>query len=473
MKRKTEIVQLGARFHIEQPHVGHVADLAVRIFDGFFPLEGLRRKDRAMLFAAAYLHDIGYADDPENHVEAGTRLLLENPVGGFSPGEWKTIVATALLHRRNWRPVLTHELVASLTEKQLGRALRLAAILRIADGLDHSHIQDARIRYCRREGDVDQVGVECGWYPDNIPWAEGKADLWAEVFDRPVQLVDWSKDSKPVFQGVVKKKDSAEAAARRVLYSQYAVMRDQVPGMLAGRDPECLHDYRVAMRRFRAALRMFRPVLDGTGSRPLEGELGEWSDRLGPIRDHHVLFEFFQRPELSRAVPDAFLRRLEADAMQANRDLAAMIDSEACIRMVKQMTRFLRVDLPMLEQHASALKFRPLAEKRLSGVLKRILKTDVSAVRTDPERMHALRKLCRRGRYYAEFSVPVRGARTQRVAKVLKSLAGVLGDIRDAQLQRARLQDSDCGAPALELLEQLQQEGWKRFSKEWNKLINT
>ena len=293
MKPNDQVRELGARFQIETPHVEHVAYLALQLFDGF----GFDPADRPLLAAAARLHDIGYAADPGHHVEAGLTILQENPLPAFSSGDWKLICLVVSLHRRDWRSVLTEEVSSQFRKKRLERAKTMAAALRIADGLDHSHIQDASIRFCRRGNKVDKVGVKIRWYENNMTWAEEKSDLWEAVFRRSFRIKPELVSSRDLFKGVVKKQDSALFVARKILYSQYDVMRDQVPGMLEGKDPEGLHDYRVAMRRFRVALKLFRPLFRGTSVKELQKTLGELSDRMGAVRDSHVLLEFSKKLE--------------------------------------------------------------------------------------------------------------------------------------------------------------------------------
>jgi CHAD domain-containing protein len=469
MTRKADILNLCDRFKIERPHVEHVAVLALDIFHGFLPLAGIREKDRRLLYAAACLHDIGYAADPQNHAEAGVRILLENPLPSFSSKDWKTVAAIVLLHRRNWQPMLSHELFAEMKEPWQSRAGKLASILRIADGLDHSHLQDARITFCRRGKNVDRIGVNYSWYAGNIPWAQGKADLWEEIFKRPLRIKGARLPSRQLFDGVVYRKDSAGSAARRIFYSQYDVMRDQVPGMLADSDPEFLHNYRVAMRRFRVALRMFRPLLNDTGSQELEQPLRTLSNRLSPIRDTQVFFQILGTLEFPEKTNCSFFQSLKADFIQANHLLAEIIESAECRETIQQMNRFLRVELPVLEQNRSDIRFKPFAKKQLSGLMRRILNTDVSSLGESAEQMHALRKLCRRSRYIAEFTAPV-SKKGQKAARHLKAVAGTLGDIRDVQILLNRIQESGCDVQFTEKLEQRRRKGWNQFSKSWKKL---
>ena len=465
MKTKLEIRELGGRFRIEHPHVEHVAVLARSLFDGFSPLPGLSKKDRRLLNAAACLHDIGYASDPDNHVEAGVDILLQNPLPVFSPSEWSMIAAVVLLHQRKWKPLLAHGLFRSLDGAQQERCKKLAAVLRVADGLDHGHLQDASVLACRHGRQADQAEILCRSYAGNIPWAAGKADLWEAAFGRPLRLDGKIRSGRSIFDGIVREGDRALSAARRILYSQYDVMRDQVSGMLKGGDPEHLHDYRVAMRRFRAALKMFRPFLSGLPVESLDKQLGELSDRLGPVRDAHVLLQFVQSLEPGMCGTDGCLRSLEADADEANRSLALLLESEPCRAAVKDMNRFLRVQLPELERGGTRKKFKSHAKRCFSRIMKQARKIDDSSVRGNSERLHALRKKCRRWRYDAEFVAPVLGKEARTVAKHLKTAAGALGDLRDTQARIAWVQKISGADGVMQGLEQTLDKSWRRFSR--------
>jgi len=467
---KSDILDLGVRFGIEEPHTRHVAKLALDLFDGFAPLPGLRKNDRRLLFAAACLHDIAYASAPQNHVEEGGRILADNPIQGLSSKEWHWVIGIALLHKRDWRTMLDHENFPRAGEKVLERIKKLAAVLRIADGLDHGHIQDARILYCRGGTKVDKVGVECGWYAGNISWAEGKADLWEAVFKRSLRIEGKVQQHRKIFKGVVQKKDSAISAARRILYSQWCAMRDNVPGMLEGGNLECLHDYRVGLRRFRAALRMFKPLLNETNADELDKQLAELSNRLSPVRDAHVALLCFRKWAADAdPYPDA-RETLEQGVRDANRTLSEILESDFCLQTVQLASRFLRVALPALERSNHEPPFAAFSQERLDSLTGKLRGLDVSNLRdADPSHMHKVRKLCRRGRYYAEFAAPAGGKQVERTAAQLKTIAGALGDVRDAQLL---MQMVPVNAQK-DLIAQQEASAWERFERGWHKYAGT
>ena len=469
MKAKNEILRLGELHAIETPHVAHVADLAMELYDGFSPLDGIQEKDRDLLQAAALLHDIGYASDPEQHADSGAAILEENPLACFSSKDWRAVVAVVRLHQRDWRAQLDNDWFAAFGHKRLERIKILAAILRIADGLDHGHIQDARVLYCRRGKRSDKAGIRWTWYPNNIPWAEDKADLWEAIFKRPFKFESLPEPGKDLYSGAVDKKDPALSAARKLLNTQYALMRDRLPGMLETCDPECLHDYRVAMRRFRMLLSMFRSVLPEAGVPSLDRKLDRMLDRLDPVRDAHVQLALFRTADLPEATADQVSQFLEAEAAVKNADLLKLLQSPACRKTTLLMGRFLRVEIPEKERSGAVKSFPGLADKTLHRTLRPLLDADVSAIRDHPAGMHAIRKLCRHGRYCAEFSAPALGDPIRKITTHLKTAATALGQVRDLQLQAELLKRHGMEA-GRSLTERCEAE-WQQFFTAWKKLI--
>jgi CHAD domain-containing protein len=469
MKAKDEILQLGAQHSIETPHMAHVTELATALYDGFSPLPGMQEKDRDLLFAAASLHDIGYAEDPEHHVETGVSILLAHPLSCFSPKEWRAITAVVWLHQRDWRAQLENEWFAAFGRKQLERIKTLAAILRIADGLDHGRIQDTRVLYCKRGKRSDKVGIGWKWYPNNIPWAEAKADLWEAIFRRPFKFESRPEPGRFLFSGAVDKKDNALTAARKLLNTQYALMRDSLPGMLETGDPGCLHDYRVAMRRFRVLLRVFKSVLPEKDMSALDRNLGRLLDRLGPIRDAHVQLDIFRSIDIPGTKADQVRRFLEAEVEQKNAVLAKLLRSSECRNIARRMGRFLRVEIPAKERDESAKPCPKVVEKHLHKALAPLPSLDISAIRENPAVMHDVRKHCRHGHYSAQFAAPALGEEIGNLTDPLGSAAAALGHVRDIHLQIGILKDR--GLEDVKGLDVQSEEAWRQFFEAWQMLI--
>ncbi|HEU0008820.1 MAG TPA: HD domain-containing protein [Verrucomicrobiae bacterium] len=126
-------------------HVEHVARLATQLFDQLLDLHGLGSRERVLLEAAAWLHDIGQGQDPlaEGHHKRAARLIRERPWVHFSPPEVELIAQVARYHRKAM-PQTAHDEFRALDSRNRRTVQCLAALLRLADSLDRSHHQAVR-----------------------------------------------------------------------------------------------------------------------------------------------------------------------------------------------------------------------------------------------------------------------------------------------------------------------------------------
>jgi CHAD domain-containing protein len=67
--------------------------------------------------------------------------------------------------------------------------------------------------------------------------------------------------------------------------------------------PDAVHDIRVAIRRFKAALRTFRPELPAGGVRKVRAELDRVMEAAGPVRDLDVALELLAAARLPTRSP--------------------------------------------------------------------------------------------------------------------------------------------------------------------------
>src|SRR5215472_15653997 len=85
------------------------------------------------------------------------------------------------------------------------------------------------------------------------------------------------------------------AAARDViknaLADSVASLLHHDPMVRTGRDPEAVHQARVATRKLRSNLRTFGPLLEVEWTEPLRSELGWLAMSLGAVRDREVLLQ--------------------------------------------------------------------------------------------------------------------------------------------------------------------------------------
>lgn len=185
---REEFLALMQALEEEPPHVLHVAALAVHLFDELEDLHGLSDHDRLILEGAACLHDIGWSASPDGkgHHRESARIIREHGWQHFSRESVELMALVARYHRKS-PPDLEHEEFAALSPAERLRVQQLAALLRIADGLDRSHQQ--HIRHFSAEILPGRIVVHLSsGHPSSreIAAAARKADLAQAIFQREI-----------------------------------------------------------------------------------------------------------------------------------------------------------------------------------------------------------------------------------------------------------------------------------------------
>jgi len=134
---------IGEKYHYDAPHAEHVGDLAVRLFDALREEHGLGRRHRLLLRVAAVLHDIGAFVSNRAHHKHTYYLVNNSEVFGLRREDQAIVSHVARYHRRGV-PKPTHVEYMSLPRDRRMEISKLAALLRVADALDHSHSQQIR-----------------------------------------------------------------------------------------------------------------------------------------------------------------------------------------------------------------------------------------------------------------------------------------------------------------------------------------
>ena len=232
--------------------------------------------------------------------------------------------------------------------------------------------------------------------------------------------------------------------------SLVALMRAQLteilahdPGTRLGRDPESLHDMRVATRRSRALLHAGRTlVADDTTD--LDGELRWLGGILGSVRDLDVLLERLQDRAAKLGAPDAanarpLLRTLQGQRSRARRTLMRALDSDRYLALLDRFDS----ELDTLQPSEGSESLDELTQKQMKK-----LRKAADAVGDDPvdDELHAVRKRGKRARYAAEL------AGHNKVVRRAKQLQDVLGEHQDAVVAEAALRKLAADAPSAQAL---------------------
>jgi exopolyphosphatase/guanosine-5'-triphosphate,3'-diphosphate pyrophosphatase len=129
---------LGRKYDYEMQHALTVANFAVELFDTTKKLHKLGHDERTLLEAAALLHDIGYYIGQTDHHKHTYYLINASSIIGLNDTE-KAIVATVARYHSRSLPKPNHKEYTNLSPKRRQVVVKLAAILRLAEALDHEH----------------------------------------------------------------------------------------------------------------------------------------------------------------------------------------------------------------------------------------------------------------------------------------------------------------------------------------------
>jgi exopolyphosphatase/guanosine-5'-triphosphate,3'-diphosphate pyrophosphatase len=178
----------GRRCGYREEHAEQVAQLSLSLFDQTRELHRLGEEERALLFAAAMLHDVGAFISYNRHHKHSYYLLYHADLPGFTDRERELIATIARYHRRS-APKERHEEFQRLTPAERIVVRRLAALLRVADGLDRGHRRHVRSVRVQRRGRALQIEVAAEQGSELEVWsARQKADLLSEVLGGEVQF---------------------------------------------------------------------------------------------------------------------------------------------------------------------------------------------------------------------------------------------------------------------------------------------
>lgn len=174
------MAELGEAYDFELSHARHVCRLALRLFDQLQPLHGMGNTERIWLRAAAMLHDVAKTLDGRNHHKLARDIIIHAGDLPFRKEERIIIGLVARYHRGSF-PHDGHRYFADLDGDARLYVRKLAALLRLADGLDKGHSQLVESLHCdvRRRTMLLRVVSRDAL---NIGAILGKADLFEQVF---------------------------------------------------------------------------------------------------------------------------------------------------------------------------------------------------------------------------------------------------------------------------------------------------
>ena len=210
------------------------------------------------------------------------------------------------------------------------------------------------------------------------------------------------------------------------------------PGVRIGDDPENVHQARVATRRLRSNLRVFRELLDEQWAQELRDELCWLGDVLGGVRDADVLLDRLEAkiarlPTVDQGAADRLIATLRTDRERKRELLLASLRGERYNRLLDRLV--LAARRPRLLLRVDDLPDVEILREVVRGPWRR-LRDAVRALPDEPRdtELHNLRILVKRARYAAEAVDPAFGKPARAFARALTGVQDVLGEHQDAVL---------------------------------------
>ncbi len=477
------------RYEVDRTQARSVANHALALFDHLSPFHGLPPERRSLLETAAMVHNVGLKSDPNRPHKVGRDILLTYPLAGMSGQERMTIALTTYLHRKRLTSKKLNKKIsksdfAELQGEAQEEALALAALVRLADGLDYSQTHTSELSTFERQGDKITIKVDGPYAAIDAARAQKKSDLWHILFDTELQFKstleemkegqpptelpeetvlelpdEISADTLPALEELPERPglspdDTMIEAAHKTFAFHFQRMLYHEPGTRLGEDIEELHDMRVATRRMRAAFQVFDQYLDMKQLKSLLKGLRRTGKRLGAVRDLDVFWEKTQRhldelPQEQQTGLGALHEAWEAERKRKRKKMLNYLDSERYAQFNRDFAQFLQApdtgELPSLTKKGEAIprRLRHVAPMIIYERVADVLAYDEWVTKPDVplNRLHRLRIAAKRLRYTLEFFEEVLAPQTQDLIKEMKKLQDHLGDLQDAMVASELLRD--------------------------------
>lgn len=263
--------------------------------------------------------------------------------------------------------------------------------------------------------------------------------------DRGYQLLE-KRDRTAVaaHPAVLTRSMTVAAAFRTISLGCMSHFLQNEPLLIGTRSQEALHQARVALRRLRSALSLFKPVIEDEAYPTLKLRLKALTQALGHARNLDVLIASLDHQGESTGQDSlALTAQLRADREDAYDAAIAALTAPEARRLMLDLMVWIEVgawcEAP--DSQAAEQPLAPFAVKALDQRRRKLERLGKGLKRQDAETRHQVRIEAKKLRYAAEFFLPLFDgkARRQRAHAYLDALKTVqedLGDLNDlAQAQ--------------------------------------
>lgn len=243
---------------------------------------------------------------------------------------------------------------------------------------------------------------------------------------------------------------NARESFKAIGFSCLKQITDNVPAILKA-DPEGVHQMRIGVRRLRAAMSLFKELLQDDQTASIKAELKWFTGELGPAREFEVLTEYAIAPfkERHSRLTDGVASFSKAVARKHDAALARAKEAVASSRfrsLVFEVTAWLEVGAwtnpaDDLVRSRGEVAIKTFAAEQLRRRSRKVHKRGRRLAELNAKKRHKLRIRVKKLRYAAEFFSGLFEAkkairRQKKFKSALKRLQGGLGDLNDIAVDK-------------------------------------
>lgn len=181
-----EMYDVYQEYDLDPLHSQQVRKIALNIFEQMKKFFNFTEDEEYILETSALLHDLGISKSFSKHHKHSYKIIM-NGASKIKEKKYLYLIACIARYHRKAEPKLKHKMFAQLNKAERNTVKKLAAILRIADGLDRSHnavVRNVNINL-KNEGIFFEVYITVSYELEKFGF-EKKKHLFEKVYKKPL-----------------------------------------------------------------------------------------------------------------------------------------------------------------------------------------------------------------------------------------------------------------------------------------------
>lgn len=261
-----------------------------------------------------------------------------------------------------------------------------------------------------------------------------------------------------------------EEVFKIILYQNFVLMQKYEPLVFKGKDSEGVHQMRIALRKMRSLIAVFKPILHNETTIHIASEMKTIASMFDRARDIDVyLHNYLEQRKTNSA--KLMYKTVKRHKENEYKKLKTFLKSQEYKYFKEELLHWINTNgwdykLPKKSKNRLNEKVTPFALEILENYKKRVYSFGGKNIEhLDDETLHLLRIKCKKLRYASEFFTPLFEEEIKHFRKNLKKLQDILGVLHDyavtKELHRIFLRDQKT-KKALEFAMKIEQQQFEQ-----------